>query len=313
MYGDRVFFKRKMDEKWYGPGTIIGVASSVQFVRHGRQMLRIHGSDLQPADERMPGEGVDMSDATAESNSNPLNEFQKYGERTCQYEESVPCSYQKVTDKDEGNAKTRDDSARAQCVQADKQEVCSEIQPNKDKRNNKPKNNKVIELVISKDVQEGIFKAQVLSSAGKAAGKWMNCCNIRYLVAHYVQGQERSLEFNLVDSWNYSDTCLDAETESNKHPETEVMFSELQELDAFEEAKQQELNNWKHFEVYKEVNEKAECMTTRWVFTMRKNADGAFVPDWLLEVSRTTNCRNLKYSRQSFQEKVSACSYLLPL
>ena len=40
--GDRVYFKRDDDQKWKGPGTVIGQDGKVVFVRHGSIYVRVH-------------------------------------------------------------------------------------------------------------------------------------------------------------------------------------------------------------------------------------------------------------------------------
>ncbi|ESP03465.1 hypothetical protein LOTGIDRAFT_171402 [Lottia gigantea] len=42
--GDKVFYKRPDSDKWKGPGIVIGIDSSVVFVRHGGSCVRVHKS-----------------------------------------------------------------------------------------------------------------------------------------------------------------------------------------------------------------------------------------------------------------------------
>ena len=54
--GDKVFYKKKGEEKWRGPGRIIGRDGKVVLVKHGaliREVNKIHITKLQKAGEKM--------------------------------------------------------------------------------------------------------------------------------------------------------------------------------------------------------------------------------------------------------------------
>lgn len=48
--GDKVFYKRDWDQKWKGPGRVIGSENAVVLVRHGGAIVRVHCSRLQNVD-----------------------------------------------------------------------------------------------------------------------------------------------------------------------------------------------------------------------------------------------------------------------
>ena len=49
--GDKVYFKRGKDNKWHGPGTVIGVDGKVIFVKHGRLHITASPSRLIKANQ----------------------------------------------------------------------------------------------------------------------------------------------------------------------------------------------------------------------------------------------------------------------
>ena len=49
--GDKVYFKRGKDNKWHGPGTVIGVDGKVIFVKHGRLYITASPSRLIKANQ----------------------------------------------------------------------------------------------------------------------------------------------------------------------------------------------------------------------------------------------------------------------
>ena len=74
--GQSVYYKRKGEPAWKGPGTVIGKDGSVIFVKHGGIVVRVHPSSMRHENSEFvtDGSGEDnIDDRSFDSNNNASN------------------------------------------------------------------------------------------------------------------------------------------------------------------------------------------------------------------------------------------------
>ena len=287
------FFRRAIDKKWCGPARVIGIDSSIAFIRHGGQVLRIHITDLQHASLESQTE-FELTEETMDNNNN---------RKLTQIE--VPCSplanqEQNLTN-DEFSDEERidcDDNEGNGTVEANNIKPAIEKTLSTWKKGlERPKRNDFIEFVpMDTKFRHETFRAKVLNPAGKATGKYKNCWNIEYHEPERLKGQLANLDIERdVDSWQTYENVEKADM-------NEIFIADSSNADrTFDEAKMQELASWKAHEVVKEVeNCGQDLISVRWVLTMRENGiPGSFVPKARLVV------RGFEESQFSKAEKES--------
>ena len=245
--GDAVYYKRDGEQKWRGPGKVIGQDGKVIFVRHGNVYVRVAPSrlikagrefskddkqrDVVPPDTA--GANAGMEKKTAEGNHIDSNENPAQKE--------VPQPDEALEMNSEG-----------------KQEQPAAIQGN-------TRLLKIENVIHYKAKDEGLWQtAKVLSRAGKATGKYASCFNTEDLVTRKTS----SIDFkNGTDEWK---TLQNEQlTQSGDPLMTNIIPTEAA---SSREAKIKELDNWKSFHVYDEVSDQGQCyLATWWVITEKES------------------------------------------
>ena len=253
--GDEVFYKRAIDKKWHGPARVIGTDSSIVFLRHGGSILRIHQSDVQLTDSKNAfSEAVPCNrteNATTES-------YELTEEDTCDSDDDAPKKAR--TETVESNENEWTDATHGVTTT----DTVSEFKNTGDKR---PRRNDIIKFRPMDKNLENEYVAKVLNPAAKRSGAYPNSWNIEYVTPTSLQGQLANIDLKRdVSSWeNYEEMT------------NEVFVTAGEDPKSFESAKQDELNSWKTYGVYREVKISGQpLISTKWITSLRDNGDGTY-------------------------------------
>lgn len=218
--GDEVFYKRVGSNEWLGPRIVIGRDGKQVLVRHGGVYVRVHVCRLT-RDHSTQCKGVMTEDKGIEMDSNKR------------------VSSNVIVESDES-----DDKALVEADGTQEPEKHSETQEH-------------LKVKVGQRVQ-GVHKVsgelrsgRILSRAGKATGKYKDCCNIKW-------DSDSSEGWADVRS-NFSDLQVLDET-----VEMMVLFNSEDVLC----AKKKKIKSWQDNDVYKEVdNVGQDALSVRCVVT----------------------------------------------
>ena len=236
--GDSVFYKRDNCNEWKGPGTVIGQDGKVVLIRHGSNCMRVHSSRVLAKSYKIcknDSEREESTDADHVENVVPEDEVGEHG-----------VTNTKETDE---NVTQLNDAV---------------------KRSTKlPKIGQTIEYI---PVGESNWKVTtILGRAGKATGKYKYWLNI-----HDENEDPKSIDWsNGVEDWREREGHISKAEESESEESEEVyLANDLHDSKRVREAKFNELQNWKRYNVYEEVCDNGQpCISVRWVCT-EKHIDG---------------------------------------
>ena len=242
--GDSVYYKRNDDDRWRGPGVVIGRDGKQVLVRHGGTYVRVHVCRLQHAPTS--GDFVqntapmdDPSPTTSLLPSKPVAVSPT--QRTCIDDD------EESTNKDLFPLRAHEESTNRDSIPLRDTVDQSFVTPSR-VTPSKPAIGKRIECWLKND--GGHFKAKVLSRAGKAGGLYGACYNIER-----ESGEIEWIDLvRQVDKWRPVPDDEDVLIASND--------------DRVLQAKQAEIVNWKNNAVFEEVSDIGqECISLRWVLT----------------------------------------------
>ena len=242
--GDSIYFKREDNLKWKGPDKVIGQDGKVVFIRYGDQLVRVPTCRLVKVGE----------------------EFQKRPAMDVQEQENknTGCK-EKLGQGEESFSQNDKEDDIVETVTEDKH---SEQNRNSDLNNNVllnnwPKINDTIKFRMSDfdEWKEGI----VISRGGKATGKNNGYFNMQNPKTGCVFGLNlQQAQYKVINNDEFMN-------------EVNVVFiPEQYHKDEFViDAKQRELDSWKKFEVYTEVEDKGQMtLSTRWIITEKTYPGG---------------------------------------
>ncbi|KAG1681910.1 Retrovirus-related Pol polyprotein from transposon RE2 [Nymphon striatum] len=268
-HGDRVYYKRDDDNRWKGPGTVLGQDGKVVFVRHGSIYVRVHpcrlircgtefseGKSTQQADSQQLRSTITQTEII---NSDDAEEKNNRGDQQNR-EDQVPLQnddeYQQYIQppKIENDENEHQDHAPEGVVDNSGQIVSQRNQ----QANNIPHVGD--EIVYRTKENDTWVKAKVMSRGGKSTGK-----NRAYL---NVQDENKDAQYGIDFATDVQDWCkAEHLDEANA---VVVPQSRHKEVNV-KQAKQLELDNWKLFRVYDEVQYTGQkLMSTRWVITEKE-------------------------------------------
>ena len=233
--GDSVYYKRAGEEKWRGPGKVIGQDGKVIFVRHGSVYVRV-----SPC--RLIKQTDDYMSSNSNPNSNTENSLTKNTDvinDTESSDDDEEEKYQNIHETvDTENAHTENN-------------LNNDIENNETNNINQNNNPKIGSIVKYKGNDNNEWKtAKILSRGGKASGKYSTFYNIEDCVSH----EKQCIDFKSLNNWE-------------THDEQILVASKVSSSDV-NNVKQLELSLWKKFNVYDEVlDENQKTLSTRWVIT----------------------------------------------
>jgi transposase InsO family protein len=266
-HGDRVYYKRDDDNKWKGPGTVIGQDGKVVFVRHGSVYVRVHPCRLI----RCGLEGqVEMNQESQNENGKPQQQNEKQYNSLNIDDENM----QDLLAEEDDRQQPRNEDIDSQVDQDESQQPNNEdivpVEPNLPveerhdiirQKKRIPNVGDKIEFQLPGDPRW--VKAKVLSRGGKATGK-----NWAYLnVQEENKDSPSGIDFKKdVQNWHLSENTKEVHSvfvPSARHSEDEVLC-----------AMKKELDNWQQFNVFERVPYCGQkLMSTRWVITEKESGD----------------------------------------
>ena len=130
---------------------------------------------------------------------------------------------------------------------------------NIDNTHDKTTKNIKIGQTVDFSIDDNDFRAKIMSRAGKATRKFKNCFNVQYQHPSDMYLSEGHVDFDKVKSFSI--------LHENNDTDKVHMINES----CFDNAKLEELNNWKSNKVYEEIPKtNQKLLHCRWVCTMKQ-------------------------------------------
>ena len=246
--GQPVLYRKRTADTWHGPAVVLGTESRTVVLKHAGNVLRVHESrvrGLSPSQENQ--EASDISPICTQEQTNESGDEVESGT----IDSLIPQDHQETMEADEIQAMRISTST---CV-AD--EVSGASQTALGSR--LPKKNETIRFKTVSDYSSGKdYEDTVIGRAGKAGGKHKDWLNVRYTSPEELDGEVGAVDFGGdIQSWSYFD-----------NPEALLAT----EFDEFNPAKLDEIESWKHHDVFEIVPDTGQQrVTTRWVLTVKDN------------------------------------------
>ena len=255
--GQSVYYKRqKCGNVWKGPGKVIGVDGEIIMIRHGGQGIRVHSSMVKVENTEF------ISDESAEVDRK--GEERNCSEAEVTKETALPVAGPSTKEKnmiEDNNENNPTDEHLEEQVPVTETIPLEEVgrardvggsmgaggQANKELPKSLPsfKSNVRFRLPGSEDWRD----VKVISKRRQATGKYGQWLNV---VDKETQEVE-SLNFDEVEEWE------EAQTE-------EVLISETHNVDEVLNSKLIEMDKWKEYGVFEEVEDRGQrAISTRWV------------------------------------------------
>ena len=268
--GDSVYYKRKDSKEWRGPGKVIGQDGQQVLVKHGSTYVRVHPCRLvlQHNDSRISSDSNENATSLDKSTSS---------EKTSVSVDNI----QSVSDDDSDDECDLVDNVSAQ-INSFQTDNTTEISHSVEiPQSNRLKSNTIdrkssalkkgstinVKLPNSNDWSE----VRLTSRAGKVGGKYEMCWNTK----DTNSGTECYIDLEDVD-WKLTESISESISDitSNNSPSNEeCLVAETVKTicdDQVNNAKLEELKNWKTNDVYREVNNHGqETISVRWVITTK--------------------------------------------
>ena len=264
---DSVYYKRKDDPKWKGPGTVIGQDGQQVLVKHGSVYVRVHPCRLMLEKSEVQGNLPRHQEDVTNQDAPEIPRQLTQGEDSDSDDEDDTQETTPTNNVEQQNEENDIDRSEIEQMPDDVVQKNVTLPKPKQKVKYLPKDDTNWKTV------------EVISRAGKVNGKYRHWLN--------VQNQDNTVECidwkNGVQEWHLNESNEDEVNGTNGEiiedsQETETVFYSLNGIDAdpnlLIESKEKELANWKRNNVYQEVPDAGQkCVSTRWVFT-EKFVDG---------------------------------------
>ena len=293
--GELVYYKDAKEKKWRGPVKVVGMDNVVVYLRHGGQIIRVHRTRISPCKEVTSDmNGVETAreqtaiipsmtvrTETIEGEEQPENEIniaEEPDKSNGETEQVITIEEETSEKHDDQTTKPRmtiDSQALQKMLEEEKNDATESVEEEEsDAETEKntvnvqlPANHKD-KLVLKKGdtvrfkdpFTSELIEVKVMGRSGKAKGKWRNWYNFEQpdTGIKYAEDITELPEFEKID-------CSQVKPPS----ESEVYIAETE---IFKEAKQTELEVWKQYEVYKEVNRETvdqKILGTTWVCNLK--------------------------------------------
>ena len=253
--GAKVYFKRNIDKIWHGPGHAIGQDGATVYITQGGLLYKVHCSRTQLITDfehpptfdtiNLPANNDNLKTGRTlqKTNPNTINcdsDDEMYDEQTCESNEII----------DENiNATARNTNV------IEKNKELSNIDNTHDKTTKNIKLGRTVDFSID----DNDVRAKIMSRAGKATGKFKNCFNARHQHPSDMYLSEGHVDFDKVKSCSIS----------HEHNDTDEVY--MIDESCFDNAKLEELHNWKSNNVYEEIPKtNQKLLHCRWVCTMKQ-------------------------------------------
>ena len=253
--GDAVFYQRQ-NSNWRGPAKVVGADRPNLLVKHGGTVYRVHQTQLRKAVEQSTLHIQDDCDLGG-AQTKPL----RSGSQTIGSAIADSVVDEGVSDVSPSITVECDTLPRV----SDTLEVRSDEPKDPEASTGTVANaGRELPRVKSKvriidDVFETPVDALVLSRAGKATGKNKSWFNVELVEPMELCGNQRSIDFAAVRHWE----------PINEH--CGVVLACTEGSESFDEAKREEVDAWKHYDVYEEVDstEGITPIDSKWVLSIK--------------------------------------------
>lgn len=254
--GDTVYYKRDDNPRWKGPGKVIGQDGKVVFVRHGNVYVRVHPN-------RLVKRGEEFSQCTTNENDQ-ISTDTSLTKTSIEKPKCTP-----IEDSDDEEKKPVQVHDTPISVHVPAPAVTPETGLDTIRKVNTsrelPTVGSNIEYILTGS--DTTKRAKVVSRAGKATGK-----NWAYMNIENEDQSAACLNFTTdIEGWKL------AYEPAVQEADGDVLFTLAPEQKKTFAAKESELQKWKKFRVYEEVendgNNSKKAISTRWVISAKENTD----------------------------------------
>lgn len=277
-HGDKVFYKRPSSKQWSGPAVVIGLDSSVVFLKHGNNVIKVHKCFLQHVQKNFnhikPTDDIVTEESKVDQHSIDDAEMFSDSESILDDNEIESSQQQQTQDKEVVNLEPGSTGIEATISLANPT-------PEFGADNISPASNPAIATprITYKSGQNISFinnnilhTANILGRAGKSTGKYKNWYNIIYTSPESVVGEKECINTAQLE---IKMTELNSEDKSKSSNEENIY---VVEDNTFIAAKQKELQSWIQNQVYTAVPDDGQkAVSTRWICTL-KEVDKELVP-----------------------------------
>lgn len=261
--GDHVYYWRNDKADCHGPAVVVGKDGQQFLLKHGGIYIRVHPCRMQLCEERS-SDLTNKHSTNHSDNGQPLSSSPNVNSNSSNCPSDDDNSYVTADEASDDESPVSSNNAS--------DEISEPVSDNiRDLQNSQtPETIDWVHVTSTKDLpkvnthiecqfpnQDFRVKCRILSRAGKAsAGNW-HLLNIQE-----GDGEGKSCSFKNA-SWR-----LSSSNSSDEHVSSETFYGSCDP--AFDLAKQEELNKWKHFDTFIEIpNNGEKTISTRWVCTRK--------------------------------------------
>ena len=248
--GEKVYYKRRDCDTWKGPATVIGKEKSQIFIKHGGIYVRVnpchlmHGNSEEKGSEENGKKNNDCT--TTEEESRTVEKRQE--------KEEMNKMKEIIDQEEESNSESESYEHEIQ-ERVEREPNEEEIQERVEREHNEEEKSKLLIPTKGSKIKyrmkdcDTYEEAKVLGKAGKATGK-----NKYWINIEQADGQLRSLNLEYVENLEISEDV--------------VLLGQSYEDVEVKQAMALEMDNWKHHDVFEEVDDEGQPgVSCRWVIT----------------------------------------------
>lgn len=303
--GDTVYYKRLGSKSWHGPAKVIAQDGCEVLIKTGaRTLIKVHPCKLvlKAVAEQQMNSGINQEEIKVcekpsiisyESDSSDDEEIILTDkDKNHEIQENGPSEIQQAeTSQAETSQKADNVVTEIEVSQIDQKTVDKEdpqektIKKSKGKKNKSKGNTKITApvntgdkicfIAVNEAGEEKWTVATIVSAGGKATGALKNYWNVKLF-----DGTQMGVNLDQVD-WIKNEDKSGVEVFTNQIVnEVFIQNYDVKQSDEFYQAKESEVDHWKKFEVYEEVERKEypseDVLSSRWV-TTKKQKEGKTV------------------------------------
>ena len=286
--GDEVYFKRNGEQRWHGPGTVIGKDGKQVLVRHGGVYIRAHVCRLTKLPLKSQTDSPQDCGGSLAGTQRMSRNVEEVGDQEGLDEESEgfasSVSASCVLPENNTEEVHCDDDGVQEVQQEQSDTVSSSDLPGNPREVNTVKPS-VGQRIRGLNTKTGEYMSgRIVSRGGKAKGKYKNWFNFQ----NDSDGSIECLDFSEV-----------AELEAVPDEMEMFVFYSTEEVI---KAKELEVQNWQENDVYEEVEDRGqEFISVRWVITEK-------VKDGRPLVKARLVARGFEEDTSGFRKDSPACS-----
>ena len=274
--GQEVYYKRKDDVKWKGPGKVIGQDGPVVFIRHGGFYIKVHCCRVQIADSQQNefSQNVPSDDIYKEVSKEPEIDMTNNTKTMSQEifidsdteDEQLPDTLKEnINDNENRNLKKiKETTNQVPLINVNDNSDISDLQGTKPKSFEPERPDSQLEQqniklmkgqIVTFKLHDNTYTVEIIGRAGKAKGQYKNCFNVEYKKPSAYESTQGHVNFDKVNDIKVID-------------KTEQVL--IVDDECFDSAKEKELSSWKQNNVYVEVPYNGQnLISLKWVCTLK--------------------------------------------